>query len=253
MKRLLVFLSVLVLPMLIAACGSDPTPTPTPRPAAATATPTATLTLEEQLYKDALAANDGKISWVFPTRAEQGKPITEAFEAQYPGLNVELTTKSTSEVIEGLLLEDKANKVTIDVADPGRDGRVLERKIMSDNSDIFDDVGIAKGARYGDGQATLYIPLAHGVMYNTDRVKGADIPQTYEDLLDPKWKGDLVLEDRLKGFIYLTDIPAYNGRFENLWSEEKILDFLTKLKAQKPLIMHGNTTVGNAVASGEAP
>ena len=245
----LLFLIAVALPIL-AACGSDPTPTPKP---VATATAAPQLSLEEQLYKDALATNSGKIAWVFPTRAAQGEPIVEAFEAQYPGLKVELTTKSTSEVTEGLLLENKAGKISAEGADPGRDSRLLDQNIFADSTDIFDDIGVDKLARYGDGAATLYLPLAHGVMYNTDVINADEVPQTYEDLLDPKWKGQMVLEDRLKGFIYLTDLPEYNGKFPNLWTEAKIVEYLGKLKDQKPAIMHGNTTVGNAVSSGEFP
>ncbi len=252
-KIAFVLLALLALPAL-AACGSDPTATPTPAPQA-TATPTAMmmeLSLEEQLYKDAQAANGGKISWVFPTRAAQAEQLIAAFEAEYPGVSVVHTQKSTSEVTEGLLLEHQAGNITADIADPGRDSRLLDRGIFADSTDIFDDLGIPEPARYADGLATLYVPLAHGVMYNTDRVTGADIPQTYEDLLDPKWKGDLVLEDRLKGFIYLTDLEEYGGRYENLWPEAEVADYLTKIAAQEPKILHGNTAVSNDVASGES-
>ena len=266
MKKLTLALSAMLALLVIAACGADPTPTPrptaTPMPTPTqammeqpTAAPTAmpAKSLEEMLYEEALATNDGKIAWVFPTRASQGDPIMEAFEDEYPGLDVELTTKSTSEVTEGLLLENQLGTLTADVSDPGRDSRLLDRGIFADSTDIFDDVGIPEQARYADGLATLYVPLAHGVMYNTDEVTGDDIPQTYDDLLDPKWNGLMVLEDRLKGFIYLTDLPEYNGRYENLWPEEDVLAYLTELEKQDVLIQHGNTTVSNTVASGERP
>lgn len=271
-KTALLLSTMLALLVVAAACGSDPTATPVPPTATPTAammeeptptammeeepTPTAMMeekSLEEKLYEEALATNEGKISWVFPTRASQGDPIMEAFETEYPGLDVELTTKSTSEVTEGLLLEHQLGRIAADVSDPGRDSRLLDRGIFGDSSDIFADVGIAEAAIYADGLATLYVPLAHGVMYNTDIVTGDDIPQTYQDLLDPKWEGQMVLEDRLKGFIYLTDLPEYNGRYENLWPEEQIVAYLTELEKQDVLIQHGNTTVSNTVASGERP
>lgn len=271
-KKLTLALSATLALLVVAACGADPTATPrptntpVPTPTQAmmtdpTAMPTAMMeptampakSLEDTLYEQALATNDGKIAWVFPTRASQGDPIMEAFEAEYPGLDVELTTKSTSEVTEGLLLEHQLGNLAADVSDPGRDSRLLDRGIFSDSTDIFDDVGIEEQARYADGLATLYVPLAHGVMYNTDEVTGDDIPQTYDDLLDPKWNGLMVLEDRLKGFIYLTDLPEYNGRYENLWTEAEIVAYLTELAKQDVLIQHGNTTVSNTVASGERP
>ena len=242
--------TMLALLVVAAACGADPTATPTRVPA----TPTAMVekTLEERLYEEALATNNGRIHWLFPVQEAQATPIRDAFEAEYPGITLVHTQKTSAEVGEQLVLEHEAGKITADVADPGRDLRLLERGIFADSKDVFDDLDVPEGARIYDNQAMLQVPLAHGVIYNTDRVKGDDIPQTYEDLLDPKWKNDIVLEDRLKGFVYLTDIPEYNGRYENLWSEEKIIDYLTKLAVQEPKILHGNTTVWQDVASGES-
>ena len=34
-----------------------------------------------------------------------------------------------------------------------------------------------------------------GIAYNTDKVKGADIPRDWPDLLNPKWKGQILLPD----------------------------------------------------------
>lgn len=251
MRKLSIVAAAVPLLLMIAACGADPTPTPTPRPVA---TPTAMmeLSLEEELYKEALATNNGEINWLFPINEAQATVIIDAFEAEYPGLSVIHTQKSTSEVTEQLLLEHQADRLSADVADPGRDTRLFDRGIFTDSTDIFDDVGVPEGARYGGGAAMLNVPLAHGVIYNTDRVTGSDIPQTYDDLLDPKWRGDLVLEDRLKGFIYLTDLEEYGGRYENLWSEDRIADYLTRLAEQRPKILHGNTSVWQDVASGES-
>ena len=258
-KIALVLSTMLALLVVSAACGSDPTATPVPPTATPTAmmeqptpTPEPQKSLEEQLYEEALATNDGEINWLFPIREAQAAVIIEAFEEDYPGLSVVHTQKSTSEVTEQLLLEHQAGKLSADVADPGRDSRLFDRGIFANSTDIFDDVGVPEAARYADGAAMLNVPLAHGVIYNTDRVKGDDIPQTYDDLLDPKWKGDLVLEDRLKGFIYLTDLPEYNGRYENLWTEEQIAEYLGKMAAQEPKILHGNTSVWQDVASGES-
>ncbi len=263
MKKIMLVFSASLALLAAAACGADPTPTPRPTATPAptptqammeqpTPTPAPAKSLEDSLYEEALTLNGGEINWLFPIREAQASVIIDAFEAQYPGLNVVHTQKSTSEVTEQLLLEHDADKLSADVADPGRDSRLFDRGIFTNSKDIFDDVGVPEAARYADNAAMLNVPLAHGVIYNTDRVKGDDIPQTYEDLLDPMWKNDLVLEDRLKGFIYLTDLPEYNGRYENLWSEDRIADYLTRMAEQEPKILHGNTSVWQDVASGES-
>jgi iron(III) transport system substrate-binding protein len=245
-------IAALLMPLL-AACGSDPTPTPTPKPAVATPTAMMELSLEDQLYEEALAANDGKIYLSFPLTADDAPSILGVFEARYPGLKVIHTQKSTAEVVEQALLEHQNNRGTIDVLDPGRDSRIMDAGIAADSKAVFDDLDLPDGVRYANDRAALYTPLGHGPLYNTDSISEAEAPKTWDDLLDPKWKGKIVIEDRMKGYIYLTDIAAYNGRYPGLWDEERIYDYLVKLRSQDPLIVHGNTTVGNAVASGERP
>jgi iron(III) transport system substrate-binding protein len=251
-KAISVGLVSVLMVLLMAACGSDPTPTPTPRPAAATATPVPQ-TVTQQLYEEAKAANDGRIHLSFPMTADDAPKILGAFEAKYPGLKVVHTQKTSAEVVEQALLEHQNNKGTVDVLDPGRDTRLMDTGLLSNAKAVFDDLKLPDAVRYGDNLAALYTPLGHGPLYNTDSISEADAPKTWDDMLDPKWKGKIVLEDRLKGFIYLTDLPAYNGRYPGLWPEERIVTFLEGLRALEPLIVHGNTTVGNAVASGERP
>ena len=37
--------------------------------------------------------------------------------------------------------------------------------------------------------------LPYGILINTDLVKPADEPKSWQDLLDPKWKGKIVMFD----------------------------------------------------------
>ena len=54
-----------------------------------------------------------------------------------------------------------------------------------------------------------------------------DVPQKWEDLLDPKWKGKLGVINSTHHF----------GRLAaGAWGDEKTLDFIKKLSAQKPLL-----------------
>ncbi|MDQ0137702.1 iron(III) transport system substrate-binding protein [Neorhizobium galegae] len=42
-----------------------------------------------------------------------------------------------------------------------------------------------------DGEWRAYLMTIGGIYYNTNRVKAADAPTSYADLVDPKWKGRL--------------------------------------------------------------
>ena len=92
-----------------------------------------------------------------------------------------------------------------------------------------------KGMRAFDGTLTF-------VIYNTNLVKPADAPKTYEDLLDPKWKGRIAMPRSATPFIFLTKIM----------SEEKAADFARRMvNDQQVRILPTFPDVGTRVASGE--
>ncbi len=92
-----------------------------------------------------------------------------------------------------------------------------------------------KGMRAFDGTLTF-------VIYNTNLVKPADAPKSYEDLLDPKWKGRIAMPRSATPFIFLTKIM----------SEDKAADFAKRMvHDQQVRILPTFPDVGTRVASGE--
>jgi ABC-type Fe3+ transport system substrate-binding protein len=64
--------------------------------------------------------------------------------------------------------------------------------------------------------------------YNTRLVKLQEAPKTWEELLDPKWKGKMGLIILLEPWLLLAQ--------PNAWGEEKTFDYLGKLMRQSPKI-----------------
>jgi iron(III) transport system substrate-binding protein len=79
------------------------------------------------------------------------------------------------------------------------------------------------------------------VLYNTDRVKGADVPQSWDDAVDPKWKGHTGHWMRAAFFVSL--VPALG--------EAKARDLLRRLVALQPRLFDGLFPLSQAVGSGE--
>jgi iron(III) transport system substrate-binding protein len=85
---------------------------------------------------------------------------------------------------------------------------------------------------------------------NTDLVKPADEPKTYQDLLDPKWKGKIAWTNQLTqggaaGFI---------GTVLQSMGPDKGMDYLKKLAAQKLVNVPSNQRVVlDQVIAGEYP
>src|SRR6202012_2894128 len=87
--------------------------------------------------------------------------------------------------------------------------------------------------------------------YNTNLVKKADLPKTYQDLLNPKWKGKLGIEaedlDWFAGAV--TDLAGQKGM-----DEKKALDVFRNIATTNGYsVRKGHTLLANLVASGEVP
>lgn len=63
-----------------------------------------------------------------------------------------------------------------------------------------------------------------GIVYNTNIVKGDDIPKSMEDVLKPKWKGQILTTPFVTGF--------YQFAAPDMLGEKYILDYVTRLKPQ---------------------
>jgi len=241
----------LLLPVL-AACGSDdPTPTPVPKaaaPAAATPTPVV-LGLLEQLYAGAQV--EGEVVWATTDTEKRTTTMIAGFEQRYPGVTVKLITGTSADLTERLFLEAQANKVSVDVTDPGRDNRVVDQGLAEDLTDIVEELNVDPTTVYSNNRIWLKVGVPHAPICNTDRLSPSEFPQSYEDLTDPRFKGEIVVENRLKGFIYLTNLPEYGDTRPDLWSEDEVASFLAKMKANDLRAQKGNGGVGDLVASGE--
>jgi iron(III) transport system substrate-binding protein len=84
-----------------------------------------------------------------------------------------------------------------------------------------------------------------GIMYNKNAVSAADAPKTWQDLLDPKWKGKIILTD-----------PTSSPAFVDLWwavsRKNGGASFLERLRSQATRLYPGVAPLTQALASGEA-
>src|SRR5260370_30001011 len=83
-------------------------------------------------------------------------------------------------------------------------------------------------------------------VYNTQLIKKEDLPRTYKDLLDPKWKGKLGIEAKDEDwFASLVDIMG---------GGDKGLKFFRDLVARNGISARtGHTLLNNLVIAGEVP
>lgn len=82
-----------------------------------------------------------------------------------------------------------------------------------------------------------------GLGYNTQTVQKSDLPNTWEELIDPKWAGQVMVDPR--GYTF-QDLGV-------AWGEAKTVDYVNRLKATvHPIVLKGITDDEVAIASGQA-
>jgi iron(III) transport system substrate-binding protein len=104
--------------------------------------------------------------------------------------------------------------------------------------------GYPKGFLTNTGTAIVQLQPS-AFMYNTRAVSAADAPKNWQDLLDPKWRGKIILTD-----------PTSSPAFVDLWwavaRRNGGMAFLERLRAQARRLYPGVAPLTQALAAGEA-
>ena len=215
-----------VMSLVLAACGADPTATP---PSVPTATPlpqaAPTSTPDEagrfQVEWDALikaAQEEGKLSLVFGGSAGRNfRPIAELFAEKF-GIEVVIATGSGGAHVERILAEQSAGRYLVDTMYGGNTAtitRLAPAGALNPIAELFIHPEVMDQSLWSGGKHSYSDPpqkfvfafagsASPGPMaawYNTDVVSEADIDamNSVFDYLDPKWKGKIVASAPVAG------------------------------------------------------
>ena len=157
------------------------------------AAPPAPTPITSELVQKAIA--EGKV--VMYTSVEPGliQSLGKIFEDKYPGISVQIERTGSERVFQRIGQEYAANIHTVDVVNSSDAAHFIYWKahgmlapfVSTDMADQYPASAIEPDGTYASWRVTLS-PIA----YNTQLVKDADAPKSFKDLLDPKWKGNLV-------------------------------------------------------------
>ena len=192
------------------------------------------------------AKGEGTLNYYTTMTLSQSKILVDRFMEKYPSIKVKMLRTGGGAILNRVLTEALAGKHSWDVLQahgemilPLMQKKLLARYRSPEAKRIRADLVGKKG--YWTG---FYInPYALG--YNSTLVKKEDVPKTYEELLNPRWRGGKIS----------IDTEAYN-LFQGLivaWGKEKAVSYFKKLAAQDPVPMRGNTNRVQLVTAGEFP
>jgi iron(III) transport system substrate-binding protein len=177
----------------------------------------------------AAAKKEGELTWYTTQIVNQfARPAAEAFQKKY-GVRVNYIRADSNEVTLRLQNEGKAGRVMADVFDGT--GATAALKAANLVAKYTPESANRLPERYKDKDgywvATNLYVLTPG--FNTDLVKKGTQPRTFEDLLDPRWRGKIawnssVTPSGAAGFVGV--VLAHMG-------QEKGLAYLRQLSGQK--------------------
>jgi len=181
-------------------------------------------------YDDALIAaakKEGQVTWYTTQIVNQFvAPTAEVFEKKF-GVKVNYVRGGSSEGVMRVMNEAKAGKMQADVIDGTGMGAMIKAGLAAKwQPDSVKRFPKEYYDRNGYWTATnLYIRVAG---YNTDLVKKGEEPKSYDDLLDPKWKGKMAWSVSPDP----TSVPGFVGVILSEYGRDKGIEYLKKLTTQ---------------------
>jgi iron(III) transport system substrate-binding protein len=197
--------------------------------------------LEKKLYQ--AAKKEGKVVWWDSQSMKDSVKFIKAFNNRYPDIELVVYETNPDDSDSKYFLEHKSGRVTADVLQTAWYLKFKEEGLLTSLRDIIEDTGYPKEYHPDTYDAVGLAFTVKGAAYNSNLVSEKDVPQSWDDLLDPKWKGKIAINPDMEIFVYQTWT----------WGEEKIIDYLKKLKEQNPMFMTGVTKTMTLLGAGEFP
>ena len=191
------------------------------------------------------AKKEGVVSIYTSMPLDDMAALTSAFEAKY-GVKAKVWRSGSEKILQRGLLEAKANRFEVDVFEtnsPETEVLSREKVLIAANSPFLNELIPQAIPSHKEWIATRLNIFT--CAYNTKLIKKEELPKTYQDLLDPKWKGKLSVE---------ADDSDWLAETVMKMGEEKGLALFREIARKNEVsVRKGHTLLSNLVASGEVP
>ncbi|MDB5990409.1 MAG: Iron-utilization periplasmic protein [Herbaspirillum sp.] len=194
----------------------------------------------------AAAKKEGTLTVYASIAQSDMSKLTAMFEKQY-GVKVAVWRSGSDEVLHRAITESNAQTYKADLFyDPVTELEALSReKILQPvNSPTFKDLQPGSISEKRDRANVLISVFVQA--YNTKAIKKEDLPKSFKDLLDPKWKGKIGIEAKEASWLGAT-VKAMGNEAEGI-------QLFRDIAAKNGISMRqGHSLMKNMVVAGEVP
>lgn len=191
------------------------------------------------------AKREGAVSLYSSAVIADSNAIAAAFEQKY-GVKLQLWRGSSEDILRRAVTEHRGGRDDVDVAETAGtevEGLQRERLLAQITSPVFADLipqAVVPQRAWVMSRLSIFTAA-----YNSALIKPADVPKSYDELTDPKWKGKLGVEaDDANWFMTLAGALG----------EDKTVALFRAIVANNGMSLRkGHTLLANLVVAGEVP
>ena len=189
------------------------------------------------------ARKEGQVVFWSSMRIDDSKALAAGFEAKYPFIKVEIFRAGGEQIVNRAIAEHLAGKTTYDVLN------AFALKVLQ-NRGLLQSYAAPEANHYPAGfkdAQNHWVSLYSGynvIGYNTKLVAKGEAPKNWEDLLQPRWKGKLGMDD--EEYFWHAGMLKY-------WGEDKGRKYMEALSRQGLQFRNGHALLADLMSVGEFP
>lgn len=189
------------------------------------------------------ARKERVVEWYATLPFGQSRPLIDGFRRRYPFLEVKYTRAGGTSLASRVMTEHKTGVDKVDVLGGTSFSHTLlmQADLIGRNLAPFRKV-VRDGFMDADGYRVAPFTYAMVIGYNTRNVPPDERPRSYEDLLQPRWKGQMVLD---------REAHEWLAAIIDTMGEERGRAFARQLAAQDLMLQRGHTLMTQLMIAGE--
>ena len=189
------------------------------------------------------AKKEGQVVFYTPLNINDSRLLLQRFEQRYPFIKTDLLRMSAEPLLNRIFIEDRAGRNVVDVINntminPLKKSRLLQPYRSPEHAAYLDSFKDSDGY-WASVNNNYYV-----VGYNSRLVSAKDAPTDWQDLLNPKWKGKIGMDQ---------EEYEWFGATLDVWGRERAVKYHRALAQQEVQWRKGHTLISQLIAAGEFP
>lgn len=198
--------------------------------------------------------------------SETAEAVAELFESSYPDIRVNLFRQTAQRLYQRFTQEEQAGQTVADllgITEISLVENLAEQGLLQKYEPDLSEVS-PQYAEYNDPNGSYHVGNVgvNVITYNTDQLTEEEAPHSWEELLDPKWKGKIATGNPgASGYVgtwathmYLTYGPEYIQQLadQDVLAGQSITDTVPRLAAGERIVGVGaDQSTAVAAAAGD--